>query len=181
MHSPSSCKNPCKSGPHARCANEHSTKFSTLCSPSSSEEDRPSSASEDIPSITPKASAKEPKLQAHHSHSPQLAHSRLPSRASAHAVVGFFQMDCRLCRSEFVIGAAACENLRESPTPVVMIASGCLESMGRSEGLRAKFTVRPCFLLSVCVYLFPFSCDCKPGTSLCHACVVLLTFLPVVV
>ena len=58
LHSSSSCENPCKSGLHARCANEHSTKFSTLCSPSSSEKNRPSSASEDIPSIAPQAKGK---------------------------------------------------------------------------------------------------------------------------
>ena len=37
-----------------------------------------------------------------------------------------------ICGSELVLDPAACDNLRESPIPVVMIASSCLESMGNS-------------------------------------------------
>ena len=39
--------NPCKSGLHTCCANEHNMKFSTVA-PSSSEKDLPSSASEEV-------------------------------------------------------------------------------------------------------------------------------------
>ena len=43
---------------------EHSMKFSMLCSPASSEENMPSAVSEGIPSMPPKAMAKEAKLLA---------------------------------------------------------------------------------------------------------------------
>ena len=42
------------------------------------------------------------------------------------------------CRSELVMDAAACENLRESPIPVVMIASNCLESLGQVRRIAGK-------------------------------------------
>ena len=146
-----------RSGPHAGCAKECSTKFSTLCSQNliGGEKvifDIRRHSFHQIKSISKGAKTSSSPLTRHRWHT--LAY--LPGLL---AVVGFFQMDCRLCRNDFVIGAAACENFRESPIPVVMIASSCLESMGKSEGLRAKFTVRPCFLLSVCVYMFPFNCD----------------------
>ena len=41
------------------CANEHSMKFSTLCSPSSSEDKLPSSVSDEVPSFPPKAKVRQ--------------------------------------------------------------------------------------------------------------------------
>ena len=51
------------SGLHAGCAKENTKRFSTLCSPSSSEEKMSFSSSEDIPSIKPKATVKSQNFQ----------------------------------------------------------------------------------------------------------------------